>query len=47
MLGAGSEGFFIIISEKKYHKKLITRYKKYLNIKFKFENEGSKIIYEK
>ncbi len=47
MLGAGSEGFFIIIAEKKYHKKLIKRYKNYLNVKINFENEGSKIIYEK
>ena len=47
MLGAGSEGFFIIIAKKKYHQKLLMRYKKYLNIKFKFEHEGSKIIYEK
>lgn len=47
MLGAGSEGFFIIIAKKKYHKQILMRYKKYLNIKFKFENEGSKIIYEK
>lgn len=47
MLGAGSEGFFILIAEKKFHKKLIMRYKNYLNVKIKFENEGSKIIYEK
>tara|TARA_B100000989_G_C19533096_1_gene471511 strand:- start:1275 stop:2255 length:981 start_codon:yes stop_codon:yes gene_type:complete len=47
MLGAGSEGFFIIIAEKKDHKKLINRYKNYLNVKINFENEGSKIIYEK
>ena len=47
MLGAGSEGFFLIVAEKKNHKKLISRYKKYLNIKFRFESTGSKIIYEK
>ena len=46
MLGAGSEGFFIIIANKKDHNKIVKKYKKFLNINFKFENEGSKIIYE-
>ena len=46
ILGAGSEGFFLIVAEKKYHKNLIKRYKNYTNIKFKFEKDGSKIIYE-
>ena len=47
VLGAGSEGFFLILAKKKNHKKIIKRYKKYLNIKFKFDTEGSRIIYEK
>lgn len=46
LLGAGSSGFILLIAKKNVHKKLKKVLKNYVIIKPKFDNEGSKIIYE-
>lgn len=45
LLGAGGGGFMLFYCEKPYQKKLVETLKNYRTIDFKFERDGSKIIY--
>jgi len=45
ILGAGGGGFLLLFSLKKNHNQIIKHLPKLKNCDFKFENEGSKIIY--
>jgi D-glycero-alpha-D-manno-heptose-7-phosphate kinase len=45
LLGAGGGGFFLLYCEKSRKKKLREAMSDFREIKFKFENEGSKVIY--
>ncbi len=45
LLGAGGGGFMLFYCEKKYQDKLKKSLKKYKSFDFKFERDGSKIIY--
>ena len=45
LLGAGAGGFFLFYAKKENHDKILRGLKKYTNVPFKFENEGTNIIY--
>jgi D-glycero-alpha-D-manno-heptose-7-phosphate kinase len=45
LLGAGGGGFFVFYARKEDHKKIINSLKNYLIIPFRFDNNGSQIIY--
>ncbi len=45
ILGAGAGGFFLFYAKKENHKKILNNLKKYTNVPFKFDNDGTKIIY--
>ena len=45
MLGAGGGGFFLFYVPKEKKNKFINRMSQFQNVPFKFENEGSKIIF--
>ncbi len=47
ILGAGAGGFLLLYAHKKNHEKICNSLKNLRKIDFKFENEGSKIIYYK
>ena len=46
ILGAGGGGHLLILAEPRNHKKIVYSLKKFTNIKFDLENEGTKIIYQ-
>ena len=46
LLGAGGGGFLLFYVKKKNHKKFKKNMSKYINIPFKFSDEGSKIIFD-
>lgn len=46
LLGAGGSGFFLFFVEKKYRKGLIENLKPLKEYPFKFENQGTKIIFK-
>ena len=46
LLGAGNGGFLLFYAKKENHKKLIRALKDLQHVNIKFENEGSKIIYD-
>ena len=43
--GAGGGGFILFYAKKKYHQSIKKKLYKLKNVAFKFEDEGSKIIY--
>ena len=45
ILGAGGGGYFLFFAQPKYHKIIEKKLKKLFKVKFDFENNGSKIIY--
>ena len=45
LLGAGSGGFFLFYAKKENHSKILRSLKNYTNVPFKFENDGTKIIF--
>ena len=45
LLGAGGGGFLVFYARKEDHKKIINSLKNYLIIPFRFDNNGSQIIY--
>ena len=45
VLGAGGGGFLMFIAPKKKHIDIIKKLNKFMFVDFKFENEGSKIIF--
>jgi D-glycero-alpha-D-manno-heptose-7-phosphate kinase len=46
LLGAGGGGFFLFYAKKENHEKLRLALNLYKELKFKFDNEGSQIIYK-
>ena len=46
IIGSGGGGFFLIYCKEKKQSNLINKMKNYKFVKFKFENEGSKVIYD-
>jgi len=46
IIGSGGGGFFLIYCKEKKQLNLINKMKNYKFVKFKFENEGSKVIYD-
>ena len=44
ILGAGAGGFFLCIADPDKIKNIITKFKKFKVLKFKFDNQGSKLI---
>jgi len=46
LLGAGQGGFLMILSNKKVKNMLIREFKKYNTIQIKFDNQGSKVVYD-
>lgn len=47
LLGAGGGGFMLLYVDKMYQNKVRNALEKYMYVPFRFENEGSKIIYSK
>lgn len=47
LLGAGGGGFILLYVNKKYQNKVRNALEKYMFVPFRFENEGSRIIYSK
>lgn len=45
LLGAGGGGFFVFYARKEDHEKIINSLKNYLIIPFRFDNNGSQIVY--
>ncbi len=45
LLGAGGGGFMLLFAKPENHDKIRSELKDFLHVPFKFENEGSKIIY--
>ena len=45
LLGAGGGGFMLLFVEPQNRQKVVSNLKGFLEVKFKFENEGSQIIY--
>mgnify|MGYP006092407969 CR=1 FL=1 len=45
LLGAGNGGFILFYVPKKNHKKFIKNFKSFIDVKFKFSDKGSEIIY--
>lgn len=45
ILGAGGGGFLLFIAPKDTHKNILKKLKKFMFVEFKFENDGSKIIF--
>ena len=46
IIGSGGGGFFLIYCKEKKQSNLINKMRNYKFEKFKFENEGSKVIYD-
>ena len=46
IIGSGGGGFFLIYCKEKKQSNLINKMRNYKFVKFKFENEGSKVIYD-
>ena len=46
ILGAGGGGHLLIFAKPHNHKKIVSSLKRFTNIKFDLENEGTKIIYQ-
>ncbi len=45
LLGAGAGGFFLFYAKKENHSKILRSLKNFTNVPFKFENDGTKIIF--
>ena len=45
ILGAGGGGFLLIFAEPHHHEKIINSLNSLIHVPFRFEHEGSKIIY--
>ncbi len=45
ILGAGGGGFLLFIAPKDTHQNILKKLKKFMFVEFKFENDGSKIIF--
>ena len=45
ILGAGGGGFLLFIAPKDAHQNILKKLKKFMFVEFKFENDGSKIIF--
>ena len=46
LLGAGAGGFMLFYANEEYHKKIIETLKDLLHVPFKFEENGSIILYK-